>query len=75
MLLTVREAADRLRLSVAAVYELVARGKVLSHRVGPSRGAIRIREEDLQQFLESCRQAPIEPHRRPERVRLKHMRL
>jgi excisionase family DNA binding protein len=45
-LLTIREVADRLRVSRATVYRLVAEGHLAAVRV--SSGAIRVRESGLQ---------------------------
>ena len=77
VLLTVREAAERLRLSPAAIYEMIRRGSLAAVRVGPRQGAIRIRAGDL----EACMQ-PSEPlpsitiaKRRPQKVKLRHIRI
>ena len=61
-LLTVREVADRLRISLATAYELVKRGAIASLRVGSNRGAIRIQEADL--FAYEC--AMMQPTQLPE---------
>jgi excisionase family DNA binding protein len=47
----VREAATRLEVSSGTVYALVAAGKLNCHRVGLGRGAIRIAEEHLVEYL------------------------
>jgi excisionase family DNA binding protein len=52
--LTVREVADRLRVSPATVYHLCARRRLPHVRVGARGGAIRVREQDLHAFLDSC---------------------
>ena len=57
-LLTVREVAERLRLSQASVYQMVKSGRLAVCRLGPRRGAIRIRESDLEACLESSEQMP-----------------
>ena len=55
-LMTVKEVARFLRLSLAETYRLV-NSKCLTHfRVGPGRGAIRIAEADVMAFLENRRQ-------------------
>ncbi len=69
----VREAADRLELSPATVYSLVASGKLRHFRVGLGRGSIRIAEEHLAEYLQAAETVPIQPPAR--RVRLKHLRL
>ena len=58
-LLTVRDAADLLNVSVSLVYLLVDTRKLASHRIGARRGTIRIRREDLQAYLQSCRSGPL----------------
>jgi excisionase family DNA binding protein len=47
----VKEAAVRLDVSSATIYGLLAAGKLRCHRVGLGRGAIRISEEHLLEFL------------------------
>jgi excisionase family DNA binding protein len=72
-LLTVREVAGLLRVSQNCVYELVAKGKVAAYRVGAGRGTIRIRPEDVESYLQSCRVENHEPRERLPRPRLKHL--
>jgi excisionase family DNA binding protein len=67
--LTVREVAERLRVSLTTVYQLCTSRQLPHVRVGPKRGAIRIREKDLRDFLESCQArqpglsaSPTQPH-------------
>jgi excisionase family DNA binding protein len=55
MMLTVKEVAERLRVSRTCVYQLVERGKLACHRIGLGRGAIRIAIEDLAAYVEGCR--------------------
>jgi excisionase family DNA binding protein len=76
-LLTVREVAERLRLSAAAVYEMIRTGKLLSIRIGPRRGAIRVRVEDVDACIESAEQVVSAPRTtsRAPKVKLKHIRL
>ena len=66
-LLTVPEAADRLRVSVQTVYALASQGRLPAVRIGTGRGVVRICEEDLQAYIASCR-------RRPAPTSLKHIR-
>ena len=47
------EKAEQLQVSVATVYVLCNRGKLPHVRIGVGRGTIRIREEDLTDFLET----------------------
>ncbi len=51
----VREAARRLEVSIATVYGLCGQGRMPHARVGLGRGVIRISEDDLRAFVESCR--------------------
>jgi len=79
-LMTVKEVARFLRLSLAETYRLV-NSKCLTHfRVGPGRGAIRIAEADVMAFLENRRQGrepaardDVSPGRRS--TPLKHIRV
>lgn len=54
-MLTVREVAERIKLSPSAVYLLVERKQIAHHRLGGQRGAIRISEQDLETYLAICR--------------------
>ena len=58
--MTVREAANRLEVSVSMVYALCGRGRLAHTRIGIGRGTIRICEDDLKAFLAGCRsEAPL----------------
>jgi excisionase family DNA binding protein len=54
-LLTVKEAADLLKLSCGAVYALCQAGKLPHHRLGLGRGAVRIDRKDLLNYIEACK--------------------
>ena len=73
--MTVREAAAKLEVSQATVYALVAAGKLRCFRVGMGRGAIRVSDEHLADYLKGsepvAKVAPAPVHR----PRLKHLRL
>ena len=76
MLLTPREVAERLKVSLSTVYGLVESGKLACYRIGLRRGAVRVSEEDLAAYLESCHHSQvIERQRAVRRVKLKHIRL
>ena len=77
MFLTVRETATQLHVSAACVYQLVETGKLACHRIGIGRGAIRISQSDLDEFLVGCHSPTktAEPLKTPPRVKLKHLRL
>lgn len=72
----VREAAQRLEVSQATVYALVASGKLRCHRVGMGRGCIRISEEHLAEYLKASEpvvaQSP--PPAPARKAKLKHLR-
>jgi excisionase family DNA binding protein len=74
-LLTVPDVAAILKVSRSLVYGLIASGKIPCLRIGNGRGAIRVRQEDLQRFMDGCRieTAPALP--RVPRPKLKHLRL
>ncbi len=74
-LLTVRELADFLRVSPALVYRLVEEGKIACHRIGMGRGAIRVRRQDVDDYLAVCREEPYERRPVPRRPKLKHIKL
>ena len=76
-LLTVREAAEQLSLSIASVYEMVRTCRLPAVRIGGRGGAIRIRPEDLEDFLQASSQQTRKPSapRVSRRVKLKHIRL
>jgi excisionase family DNA binding protein len=66
---TVQDAATRLMVSAALVYELVALGKLPCYRIGRGRGAIRISEEHIQSYLKS-----VEKKSRSARVTVQPLR-
>jgi excisionase family DNA binding protein len=59
LVLTVKEAAARLGVGTALVYDLVADGRLRACRVGNGRGRIRIPVEAVGEYLEK---ATITPH-------------
>lgn len=76
MLLRVSEVARRLHISPASVYQLIQKGTLPCHRVGPNGGAIRVSVEDLERFLTGCRHEKSgEPKVVASRVKLKHLRI
>jgi excisionase family DNA binding protein len=76
MFLKPHDVAERLNVSLSTVYGLIESGKLACHRIGRGRGAVRVSEEDLGAYLESCRN-PVDdqPKRIPARVKLKHVHL
>jgi excisionase family DNA binding protein len=73
-MLTVSEVAERLGVSAALVYQLVAQGRLACYRIGLRRGAIRFDESDVDAYLQSCRVEP-EERRRVPAARLRHIKL
>ena len=64
MLLTIREVAERLKISLSMAYALVSRGDLTCYEIGSCK---RVKESDLESFLEQRR---IEPRiRLPKRGR------
>jgi excisionase family DNA binding protein len=69
-MLKVSQVSQRLNLCISKVYELIQSNELSHHRIG---GALRVSEQQLQEFLDSCKsEAPV---RRAPRRRLKHVRI
>ena len=75
----VKDAAVKLEVSIATVYSLVAAGRLRCCRVGMGRGAIRISEEQMAEYLKGAERvvdtmpapaAPTPPRYRPKHVRI-----
>lgn len=74
-MLTVKNVADKLAMSISAVYALIERGELPHYRIG---GAIRIGDEHLSEFLASKekRGRELQPgDASRSRPRLKHLKL
>lgn len=76
-LLTVRELAARLRVSLATAYQLLKQGKIPAIRVGAGGGSLRVRVRDVELFLVAMTQPAAAPVTavKPPRIRLKHLKL
>ena len=57
-MMTVKQVAERLGISLAQVYALCSVGRLPCHRFGKGKGAIRVKEEDLDAFVEASRFKP-----------------
>lgn len=70
-MLTPRQAAEKIGLSVSLIYQLCKSGSLQHLRVGSPgrRGRILIDPHSFDQFLESCRARPIAP------VPLRHIKM
>lgn len=64
-LFLVSEIAARLRCSLSNVYNLIAAGKLRCYRVGRGRGAIRVSERHIQEYLDSSEGDQIEVEKYP----------
>ena len=73
-LLTVREVARMLRVSPSLVYQLVETRKLACHRIGSTRGAIRIAAADVRNYLLECRHDRQDEMPKVPRPRLKHLK-
>jgi excisionase family DNA binding protein len=74
---TVRDAAQRLEISVSLVYRLIESGKLRCTRHGLGRGVIRVSEAQLADYLASVERGPRPslPESATLKLRLKHLRL
>lgn len=54
MMLTIREVADKVRLSEKTIRRLIKRGELVAYRVG-DRGQLRVKAADLERYLEGQR--------------------
>src|SRR5437879_2716463 len=52
IVLTVKQVAERLQVSLSTVYALCVTGELPHRRIGLGRGCIRIAESDLQEYLD-----------------------
>ena len=75
MLISVADVAERLNVSNACVYRIVQSGKLPCHRIGNGRGTVRIAEEDLAEYLNTCRVEKSNRAPRLSRSRLKHIKV
>lgn len=77
MLLTVKQVAKRLNVSLSSVYELIHDGALTSYRIGRNGGAIRVSDDDLEVYLAKSRtgEASSTKPNAPQQVKLKHLRV
>jgi excisionase family DNA binding protein len=80
-MLTVKEAADRMRVSSGLVYSLCVHRQLRHSRVGLGRGKIVIPEEAVAEYLRGREGGPVErlpppapAERKPPPLRLRHLR-
>jgi excisionase family DNA binding protein len=74
---SVKQVAEKLGVAPATVYSLCGRRRLKHQRIGLGRGVIRIREEDLEQYLAGATVEPEEPAAPPppRPTKLKHLKL
>jgi len=65
-LLTVTEVAERLRLSIFTVRELLKEGRLHGFRLGGTKSGWRVTEDDLRAFIEAARNEFLEGTAGPE---------
>jgi excisionase family DNA binding protein len=75
VLLKTKEVAARLSVSQATVYALVASGRLRHCRVGLGRGAIRVTEEQLEEYIRSSEHYVADAPEPVHQVRLKHIKI
>ena len=72
MLLKVKQVAQRLNLSIAKTYGLLNGGAIAHFRID---GSLRVSEEALAAYLESCKSEAAAPKRKLRTPRLKFMKV
>ena len=74
-MLTPKAVAERLGVSQATIYGLIAAGKLKHCRIGLKRGVIRVSETHLEEFLSGAEPVHKEPPASvpARRVKLKHL--
>ena len=75
-LMTVKEAARLLSISPQSVYRLISSGRIPAYRLAVGRGAVRINEQDLLEYLASSLQPKQQDVNAETSIRpFKHLRL
>lgn len=70
ILRTVDAVAKQLSVSRSKVYALIDSGKLAAHRLP----AIRVSDDQIQEFLDGCRSQPPSSLPRTQTIKLKHLR-
>jgi excisionase family DNA binding protein len=73
--LTVKQTAERLRISPALVYALCAARKLRHERYGLGRGKILVPEDAIEEYRRRCTVEAGADRSPPPRVKLEHLRL
>jgi len=58
--LTVKDVAERLNVSLGTVYALVSKGELKAFRIGVGRGTLRIAEDSVGDYLEENEVTPVD---------------
>ena len=75
MLLSIKQAAERIQVGQTTVRGLCQQGKLRYFRIGLGRGVIRIDEGDLEEYLKGTMVGPEKAQPLPPRERFKHLRV
>lgn len=70
--LTVEQVAEIIQKSPSWVYEALADGVIVGHRIG---GSLRVAEADLRDYLDGCGEDRGGRKRKVPRPKLKHIRI
>ncbi len=52
-LLTVDEASERMRVSKSTVYREIDAGELRAYRLGPNKGAVRVPEDAIDEYMQA----------------------
>lgn len=74
-MLTVKQVAEKLGVSPTTIYGLCQRRKLRHVRVGLGRGAVRIEEKDLDDYVNGATVGPERVQPSPPLERFKHLRV
>lgn len=74
-MLTVRQNTERLSVSEANIYRLIASGKLKAHRLGVHGGAIRVSEHELTLYLQATEVVPGPEESPLPKRRLRHLKV
>lgn len=75
MLLSIKQACEKLHLGQTTVYGLCKRRMLRHVRVGLGRGSIRIDEKDLDEYLKGAMVGAVPVQPLPPRERFKHLKV
>ena len=74
-LLKVPQVAEILSCSIATIYSLIESGQLPAVKIGARGGGVRVKQQDLDSFIESRRIAfPLHAPRKTNQVVLRHLK-